>query len=141
MAKTVGLYLYPETQKALSTRGDNRSAVINRDLGRLYELYGRAIREIPLALDEARLIVDMCNGTIFDARTAPLLWASVEDACHLDGLDEKWGIDGPVLVEKLKGLTQLQALALADAAEQFWALPDGERDLDKDVRKFFHVKP
>lgn len=141
MAKTVGLYLYPETEKAIFSRGDNRSQIINRDLGRLYELYDRAIKEVPLSLDEARLIVDCCNATVYDARTATMLWGSVEDACQLDGLDEKWGIDGPVLVEKLKGLTQLQALALVDAAERFWALPDGERDLDKDVRKFFHVRP
>lgn len=140
--KTVGVYLRDEIQEEINKRigAEGRSYVIERDLDRLYTLYKRAVKEVPLSLDEARLIVDCCNGTIYDARSAPMLWASVEDSCTLDGLDEKWSVDGPALVEKLKALTPIQALAIVDAAELFWALPDGERDLDADVRKFFNVR-
>jgi hypothetical protein len=138
MAKTFGIHIRKYIEEEFISRGGT-SVTVNQDLERLYDLYRRAIREVPLALDEARLIVDCCNGTIYDARSAPMLWASIEDSCHLDGLDAKWGIDGPALVEKLKGLTQLQSLALVDAAERFWNLPDGGRDLDADVRKFFNV--
>lgn len=133
------IHVYERIYRELESRGDNRSGTINRDLERLYTMYARAIKEVPLSLPEAQAIVDCCNGTIYDARSAPLLWASIEDANNLDGLDDKWGIDGPALVEKLKGLSQLQALALIDAAERFWNLPDGERDLDADVGKFFNV--
>lgn len=119
-------------------RGDNRSGIINRDLERLYTMYRRAIREVPLALAEAQLIIDALNGSIFDAQSAPMLWANIEDACKLDGIDDKWGVDGPALVEKLHGLSAFHCMALIDGSERFWSLPNGERDLNADVRKIFN---
>lgn len=80
----------------------------------------------------------MLNGTIVDANTAGLLWASAEDACALDGLDKKWPVDGKAFVEKLKKLSYVQSLALADAAERFWQANTGTAD-DEDIKKFFGV--
>lgn len=139
MAKTVGLYLRDEIEKEIRSRGENRSWIISRDLERLYALYRRAIRETPLEYREACLIVDALNGSIMDANTATMLWASIEDACKLDGLDKKWEVDGSALVEKLRGLNVLQAMALIDAAERVWGVPDGERDFEKDIRKYFNI--
>ena len=138
-SKTFGVHIRKDIEEEFLSRGGS-SVTINRDLERLYALYARATREVPLSLDEARLIVDCCNGTIHDVNTARMLWASVEDACELDGLDEKWGVDGPGLVERLKNLSQVQALALVDAAERFWSLPDGARDLDSDIRRLFNLR-
>lgn len=139
MAKTVGLYLRTSLEAELEERGDNRSHIINRDLDRLYTLYRRAIREVPLTLKEACLIVDTMNSTLMDANSAQLLWASVEDAINLDGLDVKWEVEGSELVGKLKGLTAFQCMALVDGAERFWNLPDDERVLEAGVRKFFSI--
>lgn len=136
--KTFGVYIRESLQQDFDARGGS-SVVINRDLERLYTLYRRAIREVSLTLAEAQLIIDALNGSLFDAQSAPMLWANIEDACNLDGLDDKWHVDGPALVGKLRGLNALQCMAIADAAERFWELPDGDRDLDADVRKIFNT--
>jgi len=119
-ARTVTFWLRPELEKEIGARGDNRSFVIHRDMERLYALYGRSLREVGLSLPEAWFLADMLNGSLMDATSASLLWASAEDACALDGLDGKWELDGKAFVEKLKGLSSIQAMALIDAAERFW---------------------
>ena len=138
MAKTVGIYLRAETEKEISARGENRSHVISRDLSRLYTLYNRAVREVPLTEKEACLIVDSLNGTVLDANTAQSLWFSIEDSINLDGMAEKWGLDGPALVEKLKELNAFQAMAIADAAERFWEVSE-RVNLKEGVRKVFNI--
>ena len=138
MAKTVGIYLRPETEKELSARGENRSHVIARDLDRFYNLCRRAIREVPLSEKEACLIVDTLNGVILDAGTAQYLWAEVEDSVKLNNLAEKWGVDGPALVEKLRDLNALQAMALVDGAERFWQMSD-RMGLEEGVQKVFNI--
>ena len=138
MAKTVGIYLRPETEKELATRGENRSHVIARDLDRFYNLCRRAIREVPLSEKEACLIVDSLNGTVLDANTAQSLWFSIEDSINLDGLADKWGVDGASLVEKLKELNAFQAMAIADAAERFWQMSD-RMGLEEGVQKVFNI--
>jgi len=136
--RTVSIYLRPALETELEARGDNRNHVIHRDLERLYTLYRLALREMKLTLPEAWFIVDMLNGTMMDANTAGLLWADAEDACALDGLDKKWQVDGKAFVEKLKALSPVQALALADAAERFWQANTGSME-DEDIRKLFGV--
>ena len=138
--RAVSFWMQPELGKKISERGDNRTLVIHRDLERLYTLYRLALREVKLTLPECWFLVDMLNGTIMDANTAGLLWASAEDACALDGLDKKWKIDGKVFVEKLKALSRVQALALVDAAERFWQANTGTATADdEDIKKFFGV--
>ena len=136
--RTVSIYLRPALETELEARGDNRNHVIHRDLERLYTLYRLALREMKLTLPEAWFIVDMLNGSLVDAYSAGLLWASAEDACALDGLDKKWQVDGKAFVEKLKALSPVQALALVDAAERFWQANTGSMD-DEDIRRFFGV--
>ena len=125
--------------EARESPSTSRSQVINRDLDRLYALYKRTLPEIQLSVPEAMLIVDALNGTVFyDAGSATLLWASVEDSIRLDGLADKWGVDGKALVEKLRGLTPAQSLAVIDAAERFWtAVP--EKEIELWVRECFAI--
>lgn len=137
--KRKSIYMRESIENEVAQRGDNRSQVINRDLERLYTLYRRTIRETPLALKEACLLVDALNGSLMDANTAHLLWASIEDACKLDGLAGKWEVDGLALVEKLMDMSAFQCMALIDAAERFWAIPDTERELEEGVRKCFNI--
>ncbi len=136
--RTVSIYLRPVLEAELEARGSNRNHIIHRDLERLYTLYRLALREVKLTLPEAWFIVDMLNGSMMDANTAGLLWAEAEDAIALDGLDKKWKIDGKAFVEKLKKLSDAQALALVDAAERFWQANTGTAD-DEDIKKFFGV--
>ncbi|MDI6872116.1 MAG: hypothetical protein QME79_12385 [Bacillota bacterium] len=121
-ARTTSIWLRADIEEALAARGGSRSEVVSRDLMRLYDLYRHELAEVNLTASEAGLIVDVLNGTLItDAGQARLLWAEVEDGIKLDHLDEKWHVDGPALVEKLRGLRLSQALAIVDAAERFWA--------------------
>lgn len=120
----------------------SRSDVVSRDLDRLYSLYRRAIGSLDFTVQEASLILDVLNGSLFDVATAPMLWAAVEDGIRMDGLDAKWGIDGPALVEKLKGLTDTQAMAIVDAGERFWYGDQKYQDLpfEEAVKELFRIK-
>jgi len=134
--RSVSIYLRPELEKEIEARGSNRNHVIHRDMGRLYALYRHTLREISLSVPEAWFLVDMLNGALLDANTAVLLWAEAEDACALEALDEKWGVDGKAFIEKLKGFSRAQALALVDATERFWEANTGSMD-EESLKKFF----
>ncbi len=125
---------------AVDSRGgqQNRSGAISRDLWRLYTLYEYALTSVPLAVEEALLFVDALNGVALDAASATLLWAEIADAIRLSHLDEKWGVDGPAFVQRLKELDRLQCLALVDAAERFWANPSLEPAQEM-VKRYFHI--
>lgn len=147
MARTKhpGIYLRVNTRKALAARGadiaGNRSNVVNRDLGRLYSLYDRALKEVPIGEREAALITDALNGVQLDIITAPHLWAHVLENMKADKLDNKWSVDGPGLLAKLQKLSPLQALAVADAAEQYWARDRSNSDTMEVIRQAFQVDP
>lgn len=117
--KSVSVNLRPDILDALAERGQ-RAPTINRDLTRLYFLYDRALRRLDLTVDEACLIVDAMNGTIHDERTSLMFSFGVEDAIQLDGLDEKWGVDGKALMDKLSILDEIGCMAVVDAAERYW---------------------
>lgn len=101
--------------------GDGRSLVAKRDLERYYATLRAELAGVDLSEAEASAVVDAANGTLFDPPTARLLWAEVDDAVRLNGLDRKWAVDGRALVEKLRSLTASQTLAVADACERFWS--------------------
>lgn len=125
-----------ELEKEIAARGEF-SDVVRRDLDRLYTLYRRALARVELTENEAWLVADAMNGTLMDATTAPFLWASVEDTIQLNKLDKKWNVDGAKLVEKLRRLSDIEALAIVDAAERFWV--GNMRGEDGDVKKYFGV--
>lgn len=137
--KTVSINFQPEIMDALAERGQ-RAPTVNRDLGRLYTLYDRALRRLDLTVDEACLIVDALNVTIHDVRSGVRFWIDVQDAIELEGLAEKWNVDGKALIEKLTALDELSCMAIVDAAERFWY---GKKYRDMDIReavkKVFHI--
>ena len=123
---------------ALDERGQ-RSVVVNRDLERLYTLYDRSLRRASLTLDEACLVTDALNASLYDAKTARLLPAAIRDAIQLDGLDRKWGVDGEALIQKLSALDEFACMAIIDAAERVWA-DESERDFREVVTEKFGIK-
>ncbi|MDK2883320.1 MAG: hypothetical protein PWP58_1656 [Bacillota bacterium] len=131
----ISVTLTPEVLTELHARGP-RSTVINRDLDRLYTLYRRALAQVGLTTREALLIADALNGILMDVTTVPLFWAQIQDAIAVEHLDKKWQVDGQALVEKLRGLNEIQALAVIDAAERFWHENPGESPEDR-VREIF----
>lgn len=98
------------------------SLVAKRDLERYYEALRRELATVRLSRDEALLICDACNGTLFEPHSVPLLWAEIDEAIRAAGLAQKWGVDGEALVTNLRDLSYAQALAVVDAVERFWRL-------------------
>lgn len=119
----VNLTLDPEIVEQVALRGDVRSEIISQDLGRYYRLLADArmrLRE-QFTPKELGAIIDTQNGYWYHPRLeASEIWANVEDGCRLNGLAQKWGIDGAVLVQKLQSLDLLAVHALADATTRFW---------------------
>ena len=144
MAKGVNVYLQEDTCKSMEQRnklGESAGSMANREIARLYYLYDQALREVSLSVNEACLLCDLLNGTIMDERSARMLWAEVEDGCSMDGLDGKWEVNATELVKKLRGITNVQALALVDATDQFWASDDNIRnDMHATVKRLFKIK-
>ncbi len=138
MPTTTSLYLQDATLTAITERGDNRSEIVNRDLQRLYDLYRRALGEIQLTEAEALLICDALNGTIH-ASSVParmVLYAQVDDAIRIYGLDRKWIVDGNALLEKIHDMSEVQALAIIDAVERFWT-PARIEEASEQMRRVF----
>jgi hypothetical protein len=75
---------------------------------------------------EASLIADALNGTWLLDDNWRFAAAEVEDACRLNSLDRKWGVDGMALVERLKSLSPVALCALAESVEQFWRNPSDD---------------
>ena len=132
----VRLFDVLEEVQARTGEGHSKSETIRRDLRRYYELMRAELKTIELTRNEAMAVMDACNGLWLEDLpnlSYSLIWAEVEDAIRLDGLDKKWEIDGPALVEKLRSLTRTQTAALADAITRFWA--NTGRDADEVLRE------
>ena len=99
--------------------------VAKRDLNRFYAALARelAIAARTLTRGEKLALCDISNGTLFDEISSAYLWAEVADAAdeHL----AMWGVNRDALVAKLRAFTPTQTLALIDALERWWLLPDG----------------
>ncbi len=118
-----------------------RGAIAARDLERYYRLLGTELGNLThgalaLSRGEVMLLCDVANGTLFEAHTMHLLGLNVADAISGDGLDRKWGVDGPALLTKLELLTPGQDYALVDALERVWrAVGAGAADIEEECRR------
>lgn len=97
------------------------SEAIRESLDRYYTLIDQARAGLQGKFTEAELgvLIDLSNGTIFEAHSLDGLLANAED-CGPDGTWEKWGADEKTLLKKLKGLTLTEHAALVDACERWW---------------------
>lgn len=101
-------------------RGDLKAgAVAQRDLTRYYDALALALSQVQLTINEAMLIIDALNGSFIDLNLAQLLHYEIEDSFG-DGLAEKWQIDGPALLGKVRDWSLLQRIAVVDAVERWW---------------------
>lgn len=125
MTKITSLSLNDETSAILEPRvhesTGGRSGAISTIVARYAEI---CRRELPgLSEAEMNLVRDALNGAWLVDRPEgiqTMLWAEVTDAIKLNQADTKHGVDGAALVEKLRGLTYAQAVALVDSVERWW---------------------
>ena len=117
------LYLTPGAEDALGARATGervRSAVVSRMMERYAEVCRRALPELTDA--EWDLLRDSLNGWLPEpAASVGWLAMGVRDSIALDGLADKWGVDGPALLSRLEALDYAGCLAVLDAVERWWA--------------------
>lgn len=119
-------FLAARTRGGEGSTGD-RSAVVCRALDRYAEVVRRSTPALSPA--EWRLVVDSLNGVIHEPAQLIMAAASgVADAIQLDGLAEKWHVDGPALGKKLRALSFPQLVALVDVAERYWVAVSRKED-------------
>ena len=114
-------------EKQLLARGESDTwpEIAVRDLNRLYSLYQEALADAALTVEEAILICEVLNETELDHNNAHGLGAAVADICKRTNRHKDWDIeDYQPLVEKLQACSQLQCVAIIDAAERFWISSD-----------------
>lgn len=119
--KNVSIYPGPDLEAAIVANGGGRgrSHRINQIADRYAEILRR--NQPSLSEPEWNLIRDSLNGTLHEpAAMIGGVWQGVEDSLA-DGLGAKWGVDGPELVRKLRGLSFAQEVALVEAIEAWWA--------------------
>jgi len=109
--------------------------VVNSALTHWFAIMDQAKRKLEPRFSRAEkgLILDATNGSwLGDMMNATLIWANVEDAISMDGLDTKWEVkDAQALIDKLKGLTPPECWALAEAIKEWWG-DDYTNDKDFD---------
>lgn len=120
----------PSVLAWVDERADNRSEQINGDLTRYYRLLAEArpaLRE-RFSPAELSLILDACNGWMMDVASPAYLWMEVADAVRLNGIDTKWEVsDASALVQRLRDLSWIEQVALADAIARWWhAVGEGD---------------
>jgi len=134
LKRPISITLDPAMIAELDARADNRSERITMDLTRYYRLLEEERSALRAHFLPAELcaIIDVQNGHWYAPRLSHHeITANIEDACRLDGLAEKWSIDGPALGAKLTALDLWQITALADATERFWhAVGEGDHQRD-----------
>jgi hypothetical protein len=130
MTKRTSIYLNPPLAEALKG-ADSISGRLGQICDRFAETNRRA--RIRQRFSEAELMAlrDCCNGTIFGPAQLidGAVLANFEDS-EPDGLYEKWEIDAPATIAKLRGLTYPDQVAMVEDIEAFWrgvanAGPDG----------------
>lgn len=117
--------LSPEAATRIQERSSTgeRSGQISRSLERYFAIMAYERKQLAgqFSDGEIALICDVFNGSAFmEEISIRLAWASVQDGIEMDGLDRKWEIDGPALIDKVKTLTFAQTVALVDAVEVWW---------------------
>lgn len=99
----------------------DRSSVIVRSLDRYFYALAAARRDLRsrFSSGEQGLILDVANGTLFGSPCAIGFLEHEVAAALADGAAERWHVDGPALMKKLKALSYVEKLALIDAAERW----------------------
>lgn len=120
MTKRTSIYLNPPLEEALKGADS-----ISGRLGQICDRYAETNRRarIRQRFDEAEMNAfrDCCNGTIFGPAQLidGAVLANFEDSAP-DGLYEKWRIDAPTTIAKLRALTYAEQVALVEDIEAFW---------------------
>lgn len=101
---------------------DARGATRTARLIQVLERYREIMRlDLPqLTEPEWNLVRDALNGTWLNDGTERFAWAEVADGIKINRLDQKWQVDGALLVDKLRNLSHGQLVALVEDVRRWW---------------------
>lgn len=124
MSRRTSIYLSDQAETALGPiAGESLSGRINSMLIR----YDGIRREACPALSVAEwcAVCDVLNGAYVaaehtDSDPARYIWAEMADSPEMG---DKWDIDHPVLVERLRGMSFAERCAVMEVATRFWRSP------------------
>lgn len=121
----------PQVEKHLSDT-KNKSASANQAIECWIACEKEARRALKglFIVPELCALIDILNATIIDVAHANSLRYEFEDACSLDGMDSKWGLDKTATLKKMDALTMPQWIVLAQWAAAFWD------DTDRSVESY-----
>jgi len=120
MSKRTSIYLNPPLAAALKD-ADSISGRLGRICARYAEINRRARIKQRFSEAELNAFRDCCNGTIFGVAELidGAVLANFEDSAQ-DGLYEKWELDAPATIAKLRELSYSDQVALVENIELFW---------------------
>ena len=122
--RNITVRLSPAAEKAIAGE-KNKSAAISKAI----ECWSACERQAMLSLKgkftsaELSALVDVMNSTIIPASQANSLRFEFEDACHLDGLEQKWSIKKPATLAIFDSLSPAEWIVLVDFCRSFWNNP------------------
>lgn len=110
-----------------SIRWSSRSAVLEGIIERYRDITKRDLQSLQLTEAERNLICDALNGVwLHDSGSIAFIPAEIDDAVRLNGLGEKWMVDGRKLAERLGKATHGQLVAVVEMVEDFWRRTQAE---------------
>ena len=130
MTKPTTINTDAATATAIDARrrsGETRSNRLTTDLTAYYTLLADGLRKARRTLtpNQAALVLNVFNATApGQIWTANRIAARVDDAIVLDGMGDKWDVDGATLVAALRDMGDFAAVALADWADSVWSKGD-----------------
>ena len=140
MANRKSIYVGNELGTYVDTHlkeGYSVSALINTAVER-YMMLLKTHRP-RLSKNEWYLIFDSMNGLVTDEPAelaASGVWLSVRDSIDLDGLAQKWEVDGEALVQKIQAMTKAELLSIVDVVEQ-WRIDGYNEEVPRITKELF----
>lgn len=118
-----GVSFGPALKAALGPIDDSTtvSARVNQIGDRYAEIMRRVQIEKRFTDAEWNLLRDSLNGVYKQpASQIARLWHGIEDSIELDGLADKWEVDGDALLAKLRDLQFVDEVAVVECVERWW---------------------
>jgi hypothetical protein len=134
-----------DTELAIRRRDSVAAGAVAADsLNRYFTLLAAELRSVTLSQREALLLCAVLNGTLADTSLWPqqanqLRAYELEDS-EPDGYAEQFEVELAPFVDRVRGWSRSQALAVVDAVERFWASGD-DRDTDEVLAEVGLIRP
>jgi hypothetical protein len=122
MSKTINIYASPALDACLPLNGGGRGR--SHRISQIADRYKAILELTPLPKfsdGEWNFLRDVLNGFYPEPASVAIegIWVEAEDALA-GGYAQKWEIDGQAFVEKLRGLTFAQKVAVVEQVELWW---------------------